>query len=215
METLQFLLQYILHIDKYLIAFVTTYGVWAYFTLFLIVFCETGLVVMPFLPGDSLLFAAGSIAANSSEALNIQLLFLILTIASILGNKVNYFVGRFIGPKVFSAKDSWLLNKKHLEETHQFYEKHGGKTIIMARFIPIIRTFAPFVAGIGYMSIRQFSVFNIFSAILWVGCLLGLGYYFGTIPLIKENFAIVIYAIIIISLLPPTFAFIYRKLQRT
>lgn len=215
MDTLQFLLQYILHIDEYLIAFVTAYGIWTYFILFLIIFCETGLVVTPFLPGDSLLFAAGSIAANSNEALNIQLLFLILSFASILGNKVNYLIGRVLGPKVFIANHAWLLNKNHLAEAHRFYEKHGGKAIIMARFIPIIRTFAPFVAGIGHMNLRQFSFYNIFSALLWVGCLLSLGFYFGAIPIIKENFTIVIYAIIVISLLPPVFAYLYRKLQRT
>src|SRR6266568_2229865 len=173
------LLQYILHIDTYLFSFVSTYGVWTYVLLFAIIFCETGLVVTPFLPGDSLLFAAGSIAANASPALNIQMLFLLLLLASILGNKLNYLIGRAVGPKVFLAKHSWLLNKKHLAEAHRFYEKHGGKTIILARFIPIIRTFAPFVAGIGYMSLRQFSFYNILSAFLWIGSLLGSGYFFG------------------------------------
>lgn len=211
METLEFLLQYILHIDVYLIAFVSHYGALTYAVLFLIIFCETGLVVTPFLPGDSLLFAAGSIAANASHAIQIQLLFAFLTIAAILGNKLNYFIGRAIGPKIFKAKQSWLLNTKHLEEAHQFYEKHGGKTIILARFIPIIRSFAPFVAGIGYMSIREFSLYNITSGILWVGSLLGLGYFFGGLPIIKENFSIVVYSIIAISLLPPIVAYLYRK----
>jgi membrane-associated protein len=211
METLQHLLQYLLHIDTHLIAFVSTYGALTYLVLFLVIFCETGLVVTPFLPGDSLLFAAGSIAANSSEALSIQLLFVILMLAAILGNKVNYLIGRAIGPRVFKAKSSWLLNKKHLEEAHRFYEKHGGKTIIMARFIPIIRTFVPFVAGIGYMSLRQFSFYNIMSGVLWVGSLLGAGYYFGSLPFIREHFSGVIYAIIAISLLPPFITFIYHK----
>ncbi len=211
MDTLQHLLSYILHIDTYLIAFVSSYGLLTYVVLFIIIFCETGLIITPFLPGDSLLFAAGSIAANTSHALNIQLLFLILTLASILGNKVNYLIGRAIGPRIFSANQSWLLNKKHLEEAHQFYEKHGGKTIILARYLPIIRTFVPFVAGIGYMSLRQFSLYNILSAILWIGSLLGAGYYFGSLPIIRDNFSIVIYGIIALSLLPPTFAFIYRK----
>ena len=211
MDTLQHLLSYVLHIDTYLIAFVSSYGLLTYFVLFIIIFCETGLIITPFLPGDSLLFAAGSIAANTSNALNIQLLFLILTLASILGNKVNYLIGRAIGPRIFSANQSWLLNKKHLEETHQFYEKHGGKAIILARFLPIIRTFVPFVAGIGYMSLGQFSLYNILSAILWIGSLLGAGYYFGSLPIIRDNFSIVIYGIIAFSLLPPAFAFIYRK----
>src|SRR5579883_1306950 len=210
METLQHLLQYLLHIDQYLINFVSTYGVWTYAALFLIIFCETGLVITPFLPGDSLLFAAGSLAANDSHALSIQWLFLLLTLASILGNKINYFVGRAIGPRIFSTQRAWL-NKKYLEEAHQFYEKHGGMTIIFARYLPILRTFAPFVAGVGYMHVRQFSFFNIISAVLWIGTLLGAGYFFGTLPFIKQNFSIVVYSIIGISLLPPVLAFLYRK----
>lgn len=208
---MSFLLQYVLHIDSYLIAFVSQYGVLTYALLFAIIFCETGLVITPFLPGDSLLFAAGSIAANASHALNIQLLFVSLIIASILGNKVNYFIGRNLGPKVFSAKSSWLLNKKHLEEAHQFYEKHGGKTIILARYIPFIRTFAPFVAGIAKMGIREFSLYNIVSAFLWISTLLSAGYFFGALPFVRDNFSIVIYGIIILSLIPPIFTFIYRK----
>lgn len=205
------LIQYILHIDTYLVNFVSHYGALTYLLLFLIIFCETGLVVTPFLPGDSLLFAAGSIAANSNEALNIQLLTTLLILASILGNKLNYFIGRAIGPKIFTAQSSWLFNKNHLIETHRFYEKHGGKTIILARFLPIIRTFAPFVAGIGYMSMRRFSFYNILSAFLWIGILLGSGYYFGSLPIIRNNFTIVIYGIIFISLIPAAAAFIYRK----
>lgn len=205
------LLQHLLHIDTYLIAFVTHYGALTYLILFLIIFCETGLVVTPFLPGDSLLFAAGSIAANSNEGLNIQLLMFLLLLASILGNKLNYLIGRAIGPRIFTARSSWLFNKKHLEEAHRFYEKHGGKTIILARFIPIIRTFAPFVAGVGYMSLRQFSLYNILSAVLWIGSLLCAGYFFGSLPVIRDNFAIVVYGIVVLSLLPPAFAFIYRR----
>jgi membrane-associated protein len=211
MDTFQHLLQYVLHIDTYLIAFVSTYGLLTYIALFAIIFCETGLIITPFLPGDSLLFAAGSIAANASHALSIQVLFVILTLASILGNKLNYLIGRAIGPRIFSVNRSWLLNKKHLEEAHQFYEKHGGKTIILARYLPIIRTFAPFVAGVGYMSMRKFTFYNIVSAILWIGSLLGAGYFFGALPFIKENFSIVVYGIIALSLLPPILAFVYRK----
>lgn len=214
MDTIQQFLHVILHIDTYLMGFVADYGIWTYAALFAIIFCETGLVVTPFLPGDSLLFAAGSIAANSNEALNIQVLFFLLTLASIFGNKINYLIGRFLGPRVFSSQRNWLLNKKHLEETHRFYEKHGGKTIIFARFLPIIRTFAPFVAGIGYMSLRQFSFYNVLSAILWIGSLLGAGYLFGQLPFIKNNFTLVIYGIIAVSLLPGVIA-IMRKRKRS
>jgi membrane-associated protein len=211
METIEYLLQYLLHIDTYLIAFASNYGALTYTLLFAIIFCETGLVVTPFLPRDSLLFAAGSIAANASHALSIQLLFILLTLASILGNKTNYMIGRAIGPRVFSAETSWLLNKKYLNEAHCFYEKHGGKTIILARFLPIIRTFAPFIAGVGYMGLKQITFYNISSAILWIGSLLGAGYFFGSLPIIRDNFSIVVYGIVAITLLPPIFAFFYRK----
>lgn len=210
MESIQHLMQYVLHIDTYLFAFVNAYGALTYIALFAIIFFETALVITPFLPGDSLLFAAGSIAAGSNS-LNIQVLFLLLLIASILGNKVNYLIGRLIGPRVFTARSSWLLNQKHLQEAHQFYEKHGGKMIIFARFLPIIRSFAPFVAGIGYMSLRQFTVYNIISAVLWIGSMLGLGYYFGTLPFIKEHFSIVVYGIIAVSLIPPVLTLILRR----
>lgn len=214
METIQQLLQYLLHIDTYLMAFVSAYGTWAYVALFAIIFCETGLIVLPFLPGDSLLFAAGSLAATE-QGLSVQTLLILLIAASILGNKLNYLIGRAIGPKVFNAKDSWLLNKKHLLEAHDFYEKHGGKTIIIARFLPIIRTFAPFVAGVGYMSLRQFTFYNIVSAILWIGSLVLAGYFFGQLPIVRDNFSIVVYGIIAISLLPPVLAFTYKKLRPT
>ncbi|HLB42416.1 MAG TPA: DedA family protein [Gammaproteobacteria bacterium] len=214
MEITQSILQLALHIDDYLIAFVATYGTLTYVLLFLIIFCETGLVITPFLPGDSLIFAAGSIAANSYDHLNIQLLFLVLVIASILGNKINYLIGRFIGPRVFTTQQSWLFNKNHLEEAHRFYEKYGGKALIFARFIPIIRTFAPFVAGIGYMSIRLFTFYNIISALLWISSLLGVGYYLGSHPFVKAHFTTVIYCIITISLLPPLFSLSYQKVTR-
>lgn len=211
MDTIQQLLQYILHIDKYLISFVAAYGSWTYAALFAIVFCETGLVVTPFLPGDSLLFAAGSISAHPQSTISALTLFILLCLASILGNQLNYTIGRFIGPRVFTAKDSWLLNQNHLHEAHRFYERHGGKTIIFARFLPIIRTFAPFVAGVGYMDMRTFTFYNIFSGVLWVGSLLGAGYFFGSLPIIKDNFSVVIYTIIIVSLLPAAYAVIFGK----
>lgn len=204
-------LDYILHIDVYLNTFVSTYGFWTYLALFAVIFCETGLIVTPFLPGDSLLFAAGSIAAQPDNSFNMGILFLLLLLASILGNQINFLIGRALGPKIFSTNKSWLLNKKHLQETHAFYEKHGGKTIIFARFLPIIRTFAPFVAGIGAMKILDFSLYNIFSAFLWIGSLLSLGYFLGSIPVVKENFALVIYGIIFISLLPPVITLLNRK----
>jgi membrane-associated protein len=211
MEMIYQLFQYILHIDTYLVAFVADYGVWTYVALFAIIFCETGLVVTPFLPGDSLLFAAGSIAAQADSQISIQLLFLLLCLASILGNKLNYTIGRLVGPRIFTAKKSWLFNPKHLDEAHAFYQKHGGKTIIFARFLPIIRTFVPFVAGIGAMSLSRFAFYNIISGLLWIGSLLFAGYFFGSLPLIKNNFTLVIYAIIGISVLPALIAFTTRK----
>lgn len=211
MENLHYLLNFILHFDNHLLSFVTNYGAWAYSLLFLIIFCETGLIVTPFLPGDSLLFAAGAIAATSSDAINIHLLFFILTTASIMGNTVNYAIGKKLGPKVFYSNQSWLLNKKHLEEAHRFYETYGGKTIVIARFIPFVRTFAPFVAGIGYMNARLFTFYNVAGAVLWIGSLTYLGYWFGNLPLFKKNFSIIVLAIIGISLLPPVIAIIKRK----
>lgn len=210
MDILNQLLQYVLHIDTYLLAFVADYGIWAYAILFAIIFCETGLVVTPFLPGDSLLFAAGSIAANSQNNFNIQFLFIVLLIASILGNKVNYLLGKIVGPRIFSI-NSRFLNQEHLTKAHSFYEKHGGKTLIIARFLPIIRTFAPFIAGVSYMSLSRFTFYNLISAFLWIGSLLFAGYYFGSLPFIQENFTLVVYGIVALSLLPPAIAFFLRK----
>lgn len=213
MNSLQPLLNSILHIDLYLFSFVATYGMWTYLLLFAVIFCETALVITPFLPGDSLLFAAGSLAAHPSAPLNGLALFCLLLIASIIGNQLNYFIGRLTGPRVFSTKQSWLFNKNHLEKTHRFYERHGGKTIILARFMPIFRTFAPFIAGIGAMQISLFFFYNVISAFLWIGSLLSCGYFFGSLPLIKNNFSMVIYSIILISFLPPFFTFLYHKLS--
>ncbi|MBV9576758.1 MAG: DedA family protein [Gammaproteobacteria bacterium] len=210
MELFQQAIHTILHIDTYLLSFVSHYGVWTYIALFFIIFCETGFVITPFLPGDSLLFTAGSIAANHYSTLSIELLFVTLLIASILGNKLNYLIGKALGPKIFMG-NRLLFNQHHLEQTHQFYEKHGGKTIILARFIPIIRTFAPFVAGMGKMNMQEFFLYNTISAVVWIGSLLGAGYFLGSLPIVKENFSIVIYSIIMLTLLPPLFAFCYRK----
>lgn len=218
MEHVAYLLQYVLHIDDYLLSFVAAYGIWTYAVLFIIVFCETGLVITPFLPGDSLLFAAGSIAANSiandaDPVLSIELLFIVLTTAAILGNKVNYFIGRGVGPRIFVSESTWWLNKNHLEKAHQFYKKHGGKTIIFSRFLPIIRTFVPFVAGVSTMSIQRFTLFNVISAILWVSSLLFAGYFFGKLPFVKQHFSLVIYGIIFATLLPPIVIVLQKKLR--
>jgi len=214
MENIHYILNYILHLDTYLISFVKEHGTWTYLVAFLVIFCETGLIVTPFLPGDSLIFALGSIAAHTENPLNILVLLTILIIASILGNHLNYRIGRFIGPKIFSMKSNRFINKKHLNHAHEFYEKHGGKTIIMARFIPIIRTFAPFIAGVSLMSSNLFKIYNIGSAILWIASLLSLGYFLGSLPFIKNNFSIVIYGIIIVSILPPFATFIYHNILK-
>jgi membrane-associated protein len=188
-----------LHLDQHLNRIVTDYGVWTHLILFAIVFAETGLVVTPFLPGDSLLFAAGALAAIGS--LDLWLLVVLLIGAAILGDSVNYWVGAWIGPRAFSGNVRFL-RKDYLERTHAFYEKHGGKTIILARFVPIIRTFAPFVAGVGAMSYPKFITYNIAGAVLWVGLFVPLGYFFGNMPTVKENFSLVILAIIALSVMP-------------
>lgn len=205
MNIITWFIEFILHIDKHLLAIVQQYGVLSYAILFMIIFLETGLVLMPFLPGDSLLFAAGTIAAMG--ALNIYLLLILLVAAAIIGDTVNYWVGHYIGPKVF-RRNYRFLNKEYLERTHKFFEKHGGKTIIIARFLPIIRTFAPFLAGVGRMSYLKFLAYNVIGGVVWVALFLFAGFFFGNIPFIKENFTLVILAIIIISLIPACLEFI-------
>lgn len=177
-------------------------GVWIYLVVFAIVFCETGLVVTPFLPGDSLLFALGTRAADPKSPLEFWTLFFLIACAAVLGDAVNYAVGYYLGPKVFSREDSRFLNKKHLMRTHAFYEKHGGKTIVLARFVPIVRTFAPFVAGIGRMGYLQFAVYNVAGGALWVVICLAAGYYFGSQPWVQKNFSLVVLGIIFVSILP-------------
>jgi membrane-associated protein len=188
-----------LHLDDHLVELFSKYGVWTYAILFMIVFLETGIVVTPFLPGDSLLFAAGALSA--SGGLNPVLLFVLLAIAAILGDTVNYAIGRATGPRVFREDVRWL-KREYLERTHRFYEKHGGKTIILARFVPIIRTFAPFVAGVGTMSYPRFVVYNIAGGILWTALFTFGGYFFGNLPVVKENFSFVILGIIFVSIAP-------------
>jgi membrane-associated protein len=212
MDTIHYLINFILHIDTQLISFIAAYGDWVYGLLFLIIFCETGLIVVPFLPGDSLLFAAGALTANANSNLNIHLMFVLLLTASILGNMLNFMVGRYLGPKVFHSSDSIFLNKKYLQRTNQFYRKYGGKTIIIARFMPIIRSFAPFVAGIGSMDYRKFTLFNVIGGVLWVGILLYVSYLFGNLPFIKQHFSTIIMAIIVVSLIPPVIEIVRQSL---
>ncbi len=199
MEFLTDFLQFFLHLDKSLQGVINQYGILSYIILFAVIFAETGLVVTPFLPGDSLLFAAGALA--SSTGLNPWLIFVVLTIAAILGDAVNYAVGHFLGKRAFSGEFKFL-KKEYLDKTHAFYEKYGNKTIVLARFVPIVRTFAPFVAGVGKMSYRHFAIYNIFGGALWVSSLTAAGYFFGEIPFVKKNFELVLIAIIILSILP-------------
>ncbi|ARU94730.1 DedA family protein [Tatumella citrea] len=202
MEYIHFIVDFILHIDVHLARLVADYGVWIYAILFLIIFCETGLVVTPFLPGDSLLFVGGALAALPGNDLNIHLLALCIVIAAIAGDALNYTIGRLFGEKLFQRADSKIFRRSYLDKTHGFYAKHGGKTIILARFIPIVRTFAPFVAGMGKMSYRQFALFNIAGAIAWVVLFSYAGYLFGDLPVVQKNLNLLIVAIIVISVLP-------------
>jgi membrane-associated protein len=204
----EFLVQFVdfvLHLGAHIEALVRDYGAWTYAILFLIIFCETGLVVTPFLPGDSLLFAVGAVAATG--ALDPIAVCALLSIAAILGDTVNYAVGHWVGPVVFHREDSRWLNKQHLERTHRFYEKYGGKTIIFARFVPIIRTFAPFVAGIGSMNYPKFLAYNAIGGVVWIVSFVSAGLWFGNIPVVKENFSLVILAIIAISVMPAVIEF--------
>jgi len=208
-ESLKELVDIFLHLDKHLNDIILHYGALTYLILFLIVFAETGLVVTPFLPGDSLLFAAGTFAALGS--MDVALLFLLLSVAAIIGDSLNYAFGKYLGPKIFEREKIKFLKKEHLERTHAFYEKHGGKTIIIARFIPIIRTFAPFVAGIGSMTYSKFIAYNVIGGIAWVAIFVFGGYFFGNLPFVKNNFSIVIAAIIIISVLPGVFTYFQNR----
>jgi len=212
MELIQQLFSIFVHLDKHLELIIRDYGLWTYLILFLIIFCETGLVVTPFLPGDSLLFAAGALAATTS--LEIGWLLVLLCVAAIAGDTVNYWIGHKVGPRVFHGAGTRFLNREHLERTHKFYEKHGGKTIIIARFMPIIRTFAPFVAGIGSMNYGRFIMYNIVGGVVWVVLFVGGGYLFGNIPVVKRNFTLVIMVIIVVSVLPGLVEFL-RHRRRT
>jgi membrane-associated protein len=202
MGFIHFVVDFILHIDVHLAELVAQYGIWVYGILFLILFCETGLVVTPFLPGDSLLFVAGALAALPGNDINVHLMAFLMAIAAILGDAVNYTIGRVFGERLFSNPDSKIFRRSYLDKTHKFYEKHGGKTIILARFVPIVRTFAPFVAGMGHMSYRHFAAYNVIGALVWVLLFTYAGYLFGDLPIVQENLKLLIVAIIVVSILP-------------
>lgn len=211
MEFIQYLVDIFLHLDTHLNDLAVSLGPLLYLLLFLIVFAETGLVVTPFLPGDSLLFAIGALAAIDGSPIHVGFAVLLLTIAAILGDAVNYAIGRRIGPRVFTSETSRLLNKEHLVRTQRFYEKYGGKTIILARFMPIVRTFAPFVAGIGNMRYAHFAAYNVVGGAVWVTAFTLAGFYFGNVPVVKRNFHFVIVAIIVISVIPPVLEFLRAR----
>ena len=200
MELFKAFIDFFLHLDLHLTSILQDYGIWTYLILFLIIFCETGLVVTPFLPGDSLLFAVGALAAGG--AVRIGWLIVLLTVAAVAGDGVNYWLGYYLGPRLFKNGRSRFLRKEHLDRTHRFYEKYGGKTIVIARFVPIVRTFAPFVAGLGRMDYWRFSSYNVVGGTVWIVGFTTAGYLFGNIPAVKSNFTLVIFAIIFISLLP-------------
>jgi len=199
---MEWIIDFILHIDVHLAELIAQYGTWVYGILFLIIFCETGLVVTPFLPGDSLLFVAGTLAAIGTNHINVHLMVLLLITAAILGDTVNYTIGKFFGEKLFSNPDSKIFRRSYLEKTHQFYEKHGGKTIILARFVPIVRTFAPFVAGMGSMNYKYFISYNVIGGIVWVSIFMYAGYFFGELEFVKKNLSVLIIVIIFVSILP-------------
>lgn len=204
-EFLRFLLDFALHIDKHLYDIVSEYQTWTYLILFIIIFCETGLVVTPFLPGDSLLFAAGAIAAMPGNPISISVLLLVIFIAALTGDSTNYWIGRFLGQTVYE-RNYKLIRREYLDRTHAFYERHGGKTLIVARFMPIIRTFAPFVAGVGTMRYPRFFSFSLIGNLIWVNCFCWAGYFFGNISFVQKNFTLVVLAIIVVSLIPPVYA---------
>ena len=200
-----------IHLDQHLSLLIQSFGGWAYLIVFLVIFCETGLVVTPILPGDSLLFGLGAIAAMG--ALKVEWLFVMLSIAAIAGDTVNYMIGHYVGPRVFARESGRFFKKEYLERTHRFYEKYGGKTIVIARFVPIIRTFAPFVSGIGSMTYSRFIVYNIVGGISWIALFIFGGYYFGNLSIVKRNFTLVIFAIILISILPGVIEYVRQRRQ--
>lgn len=209
MELLAAFFDIVLHLDRHLQWLVSNYGVWIYLILFLIIFCETGLVVTPFLPGDSLLFVAGTLAATGD--IYVHGLFALLAAASFSGDNSNYWIGRLLGPRVFRREKSWAFNPDYLEVTQRFYERHGGKTIVIARFAPIVRTFAPFVAGIGRMRYEHFLLYSFAGSVLWIGSLTYAGYFFGNIPVVRQNLSLVIFGIIMLSIMPGIVGFVRSR----
>jgi membrane-associated protein len=212
MELVHFLIDFILHLDKHLQELIASYGAWTYAILFAIVFCETGLVVTPFLPGDSLLFAAGAFAATG--ALQLPLTILLLTVAAILGDTVNYWVGHFLGPRLTGGHRLRLVRPEHLERTHQFFERYGAKTIVIARFVPIVRTMAPFVAGLGTMRYGRFMAYNVVGGVAWVMICTVAGYLFGNLPVVRDNFSLVVLGIVFVSVLPAVFEIVRARRAR-
>ena len=212
MDFIKSVIDFVLHLDVHLSELIQAYGLWTYLILFVVIFCETGLVITPFLPGDSLIFAAGTFAARGD--LKVVVLFLILSAAAVIGDSVNYWIGKIIGPKVFQRENSRIFKKRYLDQTHQFYEKYGAETIIIARFVPIVRTFAPFVAGIGRMTYGKFLSYNVIGGVGWVALFTFGGYFFGNIPFVKKNFSLVIIAIILISLVPVLLEFLKHRKKR-
>jgi len=212
MEFLTQLIDIALHLDRHLLAFLGEYGLWVYALLFAIIFAETGFVVTPFLPGDSLLFVAGTLAAGSG--LDVYWLIPVLIAASFGGDNTNYWIGHHVGPRVFRRNDSWLLNHEHLNRTRAFYDRHGGKTVLLARFLPILRTFAPFVAGVGRMSYARFLAFSFAGSVLWIGLFVLAGYFFGHLPVVRKNLTLMMLGIIVVSLLPGMIAWLRHRSGR-
>ena len=213
MELITAFIDVVLHLDKYLQWVATNYGTWIYVILFLVIFCETGLVVTPFLPGDSLLFVAGAVAAGGG--MYVHALFGVLVLASFMGDNTNYWIGRFVGPRVFSREGAKWLKPQHLQRTHQFYAKHGGKTVLIARFVPIVRTFAPFVAGLGHMMYPKFVGYAFAGALLWIGSLVYAGYFFGNLPFVRQNLSLVIVGIVVLSIMPGVVEYVRARRSRT
>ena len=209
MELVAGFIDIVLHLDRHLQVWVAEYGTWIYLILFLVIFCETGLVVTPFLPGDSLLFVAGAVAAGGG--MDIHTLFAVLAVASFAGDNTNYWIGRQVGPRIFRRKGSLIFNPDHLVRTQLFYEKHGGKTVLIARFVPIVRTFAPFVAGMARMIYGRFLFYSFAGAILWIGSLAYAGYYFGNLPIVRDNLSVVIIGIVFLSILPGIIEFLRSR----
>jgi membrane-associated protein len=214
MDWIHSALDVFLHLDQHLNLWAGTLGPWLYVVLFLVLFCETGLVVTPLLPGDSLLFAVGALVSIEGSPIRLPVVLLLLWLAAVLGDAVNYAVGHFLGPKVFSSPRSWLLNPDHIRRTQEFYAKHGGKTIFLARFVPIVRTFAPFIAGIGEMSYPRFAMWNVTGGFVWVFALVFAGYWFGRIPIVRDNFETVVLGIVAISLMPLVFEWLRSRRAR-